>query len=108
MDILARNSSPFQEEEVNQLSRRAVYFIDRSIADSTRRSYNAGVRNYVDLCARLNLVAFPLHQTNVILFATKLAETVSVSAIKVQLAGIKFAALKYGYNSDACICLCEE
>ena len=85
---------------MNALSQKALQFIDRSIADSTRVSYNAGLMNYVNFCSRLNLVAFPLHQDNVILFATELAKTISVSAINIQLAGIKFTAQKYSYNYD--------
>ena len=48
----------------------------------------------------LNLMAFPLQQSNVILFATELAKTISLSAINIQLAGIKFTAHKYGYSED--------
>ena len=55
---------------------------------------------YVRFCARLDLVAYPLHQPNIILFATDLASTISFSAINIHLAGIKFFAHKHGYTSD--------
>ena len=71
-----------------------------SLAESTRKNYNAGLKNFLDFCQRLDLVAFPLHQGNIILFATELSKTVSVSSINIQLAAIKFTAQKYGYNSE--------
>lgn len=100
MGILTIDSHSSKEEEVNKLSKMAIVYIDSSIADSTRLSYNSGLKNYVGFCEKLNLVAFPLHQSNVILFATELAKTNSLSAINIQLAGIKFTAHKYGYSED--------
>ena len=82
------------------LARQAEILIDHSIADSTRRNYVSGVRNYILFCEQFDLIPFPLYQNNVILFATDLSTSVSVSSINVQLSAIKFMDQKYGYNSN--------
>jgi hypothetical protein len=84
---------------MTELKRKAECLIDRSIADSTRRNYVNGLRNYILFCEQFDLVPFPLHQNNVILFATDLSTSISVSSINVQLSAIKFMDQKYGYNS---------
>ena len=48
----------------------------------------------------MNLVAFPLYQQNLCLFASHLALSTSISNIKVHLAALKFFALIHGYMSE--------
>ena len=89
-----------REEEIVSLRRRAEEIIDCSIADSTKRNYSMGLANYLDFCKLFDVVPFPLQQTNMILFATKLSTSESVSSINTQLSAIKFASHKYGYNQN--------
>ena len=85
---------------INQLWQRAEQYIDFSIADSTRKHYDMGLNKYITFCQEENLRPFPLHEGNVIIFVTSLANVSSYSAISVYLAGIKFVAKRHGLNSD--------
>ena len=89
-----------KEEEIEHLTRVAEHLIESSIASSTQHQYRSSMFRYIKFCSRLDLIAYPLHQPNMILFATELASTLSYSAINIHLAGIKFYAHKYGYTSD--------
>ena len=57
------------------------------------------MRNFVTFCEQWDLVPFPLIENNLVLFATELSKSVSVSAINVQLAGIKFMDHRQGHNT---------
>ena len=70
-----------------------------SVAPSTSRKYSSHLQRYVEFCQKRNLAAFPLHQQNLVLFASNLAKTSSYSNIKGHLAAIKFMAEVHGFSS---------
>ena len=61
------------------------------IANSTRHSYQAGIRRYSAFCASKGWHCFPATETTLRFFAAYLADQVSFKTIKLYLAGIRFA-----------------
>ncbi len=98
MGTITVDTSP--EEKRSRLKKAAENLIGLSIADSTTRQYHSSLCRYVEFCKNLDLVAYPIHQSNLMLFATELADTMAHSGINVILCGVKFYAQKYGYNSE--------
>jgi hypothetical protein len=68
------------------------------VATSTNQQYASCIKKYIRFCIRLDLAAFPVHQTNLVLFASELAITTSHTNIKVHLSAIKFYSQVYGYG----------
>ena len=62
------------------------------------RQYHLCLKKYVGWCKTLDLVAFPLQQQNIILFASELAARSSYKNIKVHLASVKFYSRLHGYS----------
>jgi hypothetical protein len=85
------------QHSIAELNVIANTFINNSIAVSTHRQYASCLSKYIYWCQQLNLVAFPLQQHNMILFASKLGTTSSVSNVNIHLAAVKFYALAHGY-----------
>ena len=72
-----------------------------SVADTTHQRYKKCLETYLEFCKRLDLCAYPLHQQNVILFVTELAEIpTSYGNIKTHVAAVKFFAETQGYTTD--------
>ena len=70
-----------------------------SIAETTHSRYKTCLQVYMAFCKRLDLQAFPVHQQNVILFVSNLADTsTSYGSIKAHIAAIKFFAETQGFN----------
>ena len=70
-----------------------------SIAESTRKRYTVCLQRFIEFCAPINLQVFPLHEYNMILFASHIGTTSSYSNIKVHLAAIKYFAEIHGYTN---------
>ena len=68
-----------------------AFLQSQAIADSTRRSYQAGTRRYSPFCASMRWQSFPATETTLCFFAAYLADQVSVKTIKLYFAGIRFA-----------------
>ena len=81
---------------MKQLETRASDLITRSIADSTRRQYQSYVTTFLNWCRNVNLVAFPLHEHNLVLYVSHLSVSASYSSVKVNIAALKFYALANG------------
>ena len=83
------NSCPGVSED--PLADRLAFLQSRAIADSTRRSYQAGIRRYSTFCASRGWRSFPATETTLRFFAAYLADSVSFKTIKLYMAGIRFA-----------------
>ena len=68
-----------------------TFLQSQAIADSTRRSYQAGIRRYSNFCASRGWPSFPATETTLRFFAAYLADQVSFKTIKLYMAGIRFA-----------------
>ena len=73
------------------LEHRLAFLQSQDIADSTSRSYQAGIRRYSTFCASMNWQSFPATKTSLCVFAAYLADQVSFKTIKLYLAEIRFA-----------------
>ena len=78
----------------------SVSLMYSSIAQSTMKQYHACLLKYLNWCQNMNMVAFPVHQQNLILFATELSLTISHGYIKSHLAAINFFAYTNGYTTS--------
>ena len=73
------------------MAARLTFLQSQAIADSTRRSYQAGIRRYSNLCASRGWPGFPATETTLRFFAAYLTDQVSFKTIKLYMAGIRFA-----------------
>ena len=73
------------------MAARLTFLQSQAIADSTRRSYQAGIRRYFNFCASRGWPSFPATETTLRFFAAYLADQVSFKTIKLYMAGIRFA-----------------
>ena len=75
----------------DSLTHRLAFLESLAIADSTRRSYQAGIRRYSNFCASMRWQSYPATETTLSFFAAYLADQVSFKTIKLYLAVICFA-----------------
>ena len=73
------------------MAARLTFLQSQAIADSTRGSYQAGIRRYSNFCASRGWPSFPATETTLRFFAAYLADQVSFKTIKLYMAGIRFA-----------------
>ena len=73
------------------MAARLTFLQSQAIADSTRRSYQAGIRRYSNFCTSRGWPSFPATETTLRFFAAYLADQVSFKTIKLYMAGIRFA-----------------
>ena len=73
------------------LAHRLAFLQSQAIANSTRRSYQAGLRRYAAFCASKGWQCLQATETTLRFFAAYLADQVSFKTIKLYLAGIRFA-----------------
>ena len=73
------------------LAHRLAFLQSQAIANSTRRSYQAGIRRYSAFCTSKGWQCFPATENTLRFFAAYLADQVSFKTIKLYLAGIRFA-----------------
>ena len=73
------------------MAARLTFLQSQAIADSTRRSYQAGIRRYSNFCTSRRWPGFPATETTLRFFAAYLADQVSFKTIKLYMAGIRFA-----------------
>ena len=71
-----------------------------TLAPSTQRNYCSCFRTYVNFSRSNNLKALPLHEFNLMLFSTSLAQSSFYSNVKLHLAAIKHYAILYNHNSN--------
>ena len=64
--------------------------VQSSLAASTKRTYNTGVRQYRSFCAQFAFPPLPLREAIIENFATLLASRVGFKTIKVYLHGVQF------------------
>ena len=77
--------TPVSRVSSNPLEHRLAFLQSQAIADSTRRSYQAGIRRYSTFCASMNWPSFPATETTLRFFAAYLADQVSFKTIKLYL-----------------------
>lgn len=77
------------------LDNKSKEFINRSIASSTSSQYSACLDKFLQWTRTWNLVAFPLHEQNLVLFVSNLALTSSYGNIKKHLAALKFFSVAH-------------
>ena len=76
------------------MAHRLAFLQSQAIADSTSRSYQAGIRRYSTFCASMKWQTFPATETTLRFFAAYLADQVSFKTIKLYLTGIRFAHIE--------------
>ena len=69
------------------LERRLAFLQSQAIADSTRRTYSAGVRRYISFCNSRQWQSFPATESALRYFA---ADQVSYRTVKLYMASIHF------------------
>ena len=73
------------------LAASLTFLQSQAIADSTRRSYQAGIRRYSNFSASRSWPSIPATETTIHFFAAYLAGQVSFKTVKLYMAGIRFA-----------------
>ena len=68
------------------------------VAPSTRRTYQAGVRSYLQFCNSYHIPPFPASSLTLRYFCTYTAQRVSYKTIKVYLSGIRLEHLERGHS----------
>ena len=76
----------------------ASAYIGQSLASSTSSKYLLCLDQYIAWASFLNLVAYPLHEANLVLYASQIALHSSYSNVKLHLAAIKHFAVAHGYS----------
>ena len=84
-------------ESMEQLCKMADTYLSLSIGESTRKRYEVCLQRYIQFCGYYDLKAFPLQESNLILFASQLGSKSSHSNLKVHLSAIKYFAEIHGY-----------
>ena len=100
MGAVTIDSDTNQQVKLSQLAQTAQNLIDSSITNNTKHQYSLALNRYIRFCQSLNLVTFPLHQQNLILYATELSNTISYTGVNMHLSALKFFSHKYGYLGD--------
>ena len=77
-----------------------MYYLDSSIAPSTRQNYTYSFRAYQTFCEHYNLQTLPPTEHILTLFATYLATYTSHSNIKLHMSAIKHFATTQGHYTD--------
>ena len=76
------------------LADRLAFLQSQAIADSTRRSYLAGLRRYTAFCSSKQWTSFPATETTLRYFAAHLSTQVAFKTIKLYMAGIRYAHIE--------------
>ena len=85
---------------IPSLFERMLHLLGTTLAPSTTRNYKSAFQKYLEFCQQHNLMALPIHETNLMLYVTHLSTT-SVSNVKIHIAATKhFSTYLTGqYNS---------
>ena len=73
-----------------------VQYQTLGVAPTTRQTYQAGVRSYLQCCNQFNIVAFPASSLTLRYFCAHIACQVSHKTIKVYLSGVRLEHLEHG------------
>ena len=74
-------------------------FMWQGLATSTMKSYQSAQRSFLKFCNQLNIVPLPAQEWTLIIYAAHLAQTVSVSTIKMHMAAIRHLHIIQGLDS---------
>ena len=74
-----------------------MQYMASSIGETTRNKYDTYTAKYIKFCASMNLMAFPVHEHNMVLFVTYLGALYSYCTIKIYTAAIKYSAYLHGF-----------
>ncbi len=83
------------EQGIRQLKRLSQYYLDNSLAPSTRRNYTNAVANYKQFCESFRLDPFPPLETNLIMYVTSLSTHSGHSNIKMHLSAIRYFSIMF-------------
>lgn len=84
-------------QTLTQLEALSLHYLHNSLAPSTARGYTSAMRAYKHFCIRHNVIAFPVSERTLMLFATHLASYSSHSNIKKHMAAIKHFSIIKGF-----------
>ena len=98
--LVVTNSNTTQKAKLSDLAQTAQNLIDLSVTNTTKQQYSVALHRYINFCQSLDLLSFPLHQQNLVLYASDLSNTLSYAAINTHLSALKFFSHKYGYPGD--------
>ena len=82
---------------MENLARLRDGFLTSALADSTFKTYRAGVRAYLKFSSQLGVAPFPLTEHHLEFFVTQLGRQVTADTIRVYLSGIQFRSTILGY-----------
>ena len=75
-----------------------IQYQSLGVAPSTRHTYQAGVRSYLQFCNSYNIVPFPASPLTLRYFCSYIAQRISHKTIKVYLSGIRLEHLEHGHT----------
>ena len=80
------------------LAMRSRTFMWRGLATSTTKSYQSAQRSFQKFCNQLNVAPLPAQEWTLIIYTAHLAQTVSVSTIKMHMAAIRHLHIIQGLD----------
>ena len=75
-----------------------IQYQSLGVTPSTQRTYQAGVRSYLQFCYSYNIVPFPTSPLTLRCFCSYIAQCISHKTIKVYLSGIRLEHLEHGHT----------
>ena len=88
------STNPHSSFSTDPLECCLTFLQSQAIANSTRRTYSAGIRRYTTFCTSKQWQSFPATESTLRYFAAYLANQVSYKTIKLYMAGIRFAHIE--------------
>ena len=83
-------------------------YLQRGLAEYTRKSYQSGIKHFLAFCTKYNLIATPVSESTRLLFMASLGkEGLSYKTIKLYLSAVRHLHVSYGllFNSSPRILL---
>lgn len=83
--------------DMGHLRHRVNTLINASLANSTKRTYKAGMNSYIHFCKQIAHIPFPFTEKTLLLFVAAISSRLAFKTIKIYLCAIQQHAIIYNH-----------
>ena len=84
---------------ISSLERQAQVYLPNGGSANTQKTYSSAQKFYLDFCSRLDLNLMPASESQLILFATELAQSRTESTIRSYMSAVRHLHIIHGYEN---------
>ena len=84
---------------ISSLERQAQVYLPNGVSANTQKTYSSAQKFYLDFCSRLDLNLMPASESQLILFATELAQSRTESTIRSYISVVRHLHIIHSYEN---------